>query len=121
MVAEGVIFNEACTVLRRDYNTQEPVWCSWGKFDRRIFQQQCRAFNVTFPFSQRHVNLKKLFAVLQHGQQAGRARQVGLMKAMIIAGLDFEGIPHRAGVDAYNTACLLGVMIERYGKAIIHA
>ena len=50
MAAQGVLFDEACAQLRRDYDAQNGLWTSWGHFDRRIFERQCRNFKVAYPF-----------------------------------------------------------------------
>ena len=40
MAAAGVLFNEACTLLRRAHDSQNVIWTSWGKDDRRMFEKQ---------------------------------------------------------------------------------
>lgn len=112
-VDAGVNFREACTILERDYETKEYIWASWGKYDRKMFRAQCEERGVPFPFSDRHVNLKKLCARL-HGR-----RQVGMQRALALAGLPLEGTHHRAADDAWNIARLLAYMLKRVGKDIL--
>lgn len=121
MAAQGLLFNDACVLLRQEYESPHGIWCSWGHFDRRMFKKQCDSFNVTYPFSAQHVNLKKRFAILQRGKRKGKPRQIGLMRSLEIMGLSFEGTAHRAGADAWNTARLLGAIIRHYDHdSVLH-
>ena len=119
MVAQGMLFNEACGLLRREYDSTALAWTSWGKDDRRLFEQQCAAFRVQYPFGERHIDLRRLFAVLQRRDQQVKIRQVGLAKALALMGLDGEGAAHRGVDDAFNTARLLAAMFECFGADIL--
>lgn len=121
MAAAGLLFNDACVLLRRDYGTQECVWGSWGRFDRRMLQAQCRVLQVTFPFSRKYVDFRKLSAMVQNQGQRGKPRQTGLMHTLKALNIEFEGTPHRVGSDAYNTARILRVLMQQYGRQIIRA
>lgn len=116
MAAQGLLFDAACALLEREYDAGDGVWCSWGHFDRRIFERQCRNFEVRYPFSACYVNLKKRLAILQRGNRKGKPRQISFMKALGAAGLAFEGDRHRAGSDAWNTARLLAALVGHYGQ-----
>ncbi|HLV37748.1 MAG TPA: 3'-5' exonuclease [Spirillospora sp.] len=115
MAAGGIPFNEACSLLRREYDSAAVVWASWGKDDRWMFEQQCASFRVTYPFGPQHLDLRRWFAMLQRKDRTVKARQVGLMKALNLAGLTYEGRVHRGVDDALNTARLLAAMVRRYG------
>lgn len=120
MAASGVLFNEACTLLRRDHDSQNVIWTSWGKDDRRMFEKQCASFRVAYPFGpQQHIDLRRLFAQLQRTDTRVKIRQVGLKAALELMDLEYEGTAHRGVDDAYNTARLLAAMYERYGSEII--
>ena len=119
MAAQGMLFNEACPLLRRDHATHDMMWLSWGNYDRKLFQWQCQQFNVTYPFSDQHINLRKLYARLNPAPN-GKVRQVGLLRAMEAMGLRFEGQKHRGGDDAWNTARLLQALIDRHGREILN-
>ena len=121
LAAQGILFNEACARLRCEFATQNGLWTSWGHFDRRMFERQCRNFNVDYPFGPQHVNLKKRLAILLRGSAKGKPRQIGLMRAMEMMKLEFEGAKHRAGSDAWNTARLLAAIIRRYGHESVLA
>jgi inhibitor of KinA sporulation pathway (predicted exonuclease) len=122
MAAKGMLFNEACTLLRRDYDSLNRVWVSWGKDDRHMFQMQCADSRVTYPFGpQQHIDLRRLFAQLQRTDTRVKIRQVGLKAALELMDLQYEGTAHRGVDDAYNTARLLAAMVEHYGSEIIKA
>ncbi len=115
MAAQGMLFNVACGVLRREFDTQNMAWASWGKDDRRLFEQQCASFQVQYPFSDQYVDLRRWFAKVQRQDKTVKMRQMGLAKALQLMGLDYEGTAHRGVDDAYNTARLLGALWERRG------
>ena len=76
-------------------------WYSWGAFDRRLIEQECSEKNITHPLPS-HLCAKKLF----QKRQLPKGKRVGLNKALVLKGLQFEGIPHRALDDALNVARL---------------
>lgn len=120
MAAQGILFNEACGLLRREYNSRSLVWASWGRDDRRMFEKQCASFRVHYPFGpQQHLDLRRLFAQLQRTDSRTKIRQVGLKTALELMGLQYEGTAHRGVDDAYNTARLLAAMVGRYGPEIV--
>lgn len=98
----GIAFNEACRRLREKYNTNNRVWGSWGDYDRRQFERQCKRpefRDSRYPFGPTHINIKNLFAITQ-----GLSREVGMDKALEILGMPLEGTHHRGIDDAYNIA-----------------
>jgi inhibitor of KinA sporulation pathway (predicted exonuclease) len=113
-VDTGLSFVEACALLEDAYKSQTRVWASWGNYDRQIFQQQCASFQVDYPFSNRHINLKKHF-----GRYHNNGRQVGMARALDMAKLTLEGTHHRGGDDAWNIARLLQFMLNQHGEGIL--
>ncbi len=86
----------------------EPFWLgSWGAFDRRQLEIECRRHAVRMPAGYRgHVDLRREF---------GRWKQVdprGLPAALELLGLQSEGTPHRALDDARNLARLTRILLE---------
>ena len=104
----GIPFREACALLEKEYDSRTLIWSSWGDYDRKMFQQQCESFGVEYPFSEQHINLKKLFA-----QIYDLAKPTGMAGALHIANLPLIGTHHRGGDDAYNIARLAQVMRQR--------
>ena len=106
-VAGGVGFPAACKRLRTELGTPQRVFASYGDYDRRMFERQCAARGVAYPFGPTHLNVKSLFA-LRHGL----AREVGMDAALDLAGLPLEGTHHRGGDDAWNVAALLAQLLR---------
>ncbi|MCG8918036.1 hypothetical protein L6E12_19835 [Actinokineospora sp. PR83] len=75
---------------------------SWGDYDRRQFERQCRDTGVPYPFGARHVNAKAEFA-----RARALPREPGMAAALRRAGLPAEGTHHRGEDDAWNIAALV--------------
>ncbi|MFL1380234.1 MULTISPECIES: exonuclease domain-containing protein [unclassified Nocardiopsis] len=109
MVEDAVTFEEACRWLAAEHASAERPWASWGDYDRRQFERQCAMTGVAYPFGDRHVNAKRVFAEL-HGM---RKKMPGMARALDTAGLPLEGRHHRGEDDAWNIAALVGHLVER--------
>src|SRR5262249_20068775 len=59
----GASYFGACALLEKEYFARERVWASFGDYDRRQFERQCRARNIRYPFGPTHLNVKNLFAI----------------------------------------------------------
>lgn len=78
------------------------VWASWGNYDRKQIDQDCKLHNISNPLTPfEHLNLKQRFASARH------IKQVGMAKALEIVGLTLQGQHHRALSDARNISRLL--------------
>jgi len=108
----GVSFGEVCRFLEEELASKAGTWASYGAYDRRQFARQCESFSVPYPFSDTHLNVKNLFALV-HGLQ----REVGMAATMQILGRDLHGTHHRAGDDALNIAGILAELISPTRKA----
>ncbi|MCI0650779.1 MAG: exonuclease domain-containing protein [Planctomycetes bacterium] len=106
-VQRGIGFAEACAILKKDYHTKDRMWASYGDFDRRLFEEQCRVRKVAYPFGSTHLNVKNVFALFN-----GLRHEVDLKEAMTIMDLPFEGTHHRGGDDAWNIAAILGKLLH---------
>ena len=84
------------------YRAPDAGWMSWGDYDRKQIERDCRRHAIGDPLELPHENAKRLFA---KRQRLGKA--VGLAKACELAGLTLEGRHHRALDDALNVARLL--------------
>lgn len=114
LLNEGTDFVTACQQLVTDFQSSERLWASWGRFDKRLFKAQCQRRDVAYPFSPLHVNLKKLYA-----NEFNARRPMGLGRALEANGITPDGTAHRAGDDAWNTARLLGAMLEKQGDRLL--
>lgn len=110
-VEQGVTFAEACQILKEEYATQARVWGSWGKYDQRMFEEQCASFLVEYPFSQQYINLKQLFK-----KQYDLQRPIGMEKALEMLQLPLLGTHHRGDDDARNIARITGEMLKTHGR-----
>jgi len=105
-VSHGTTFRRACEILRKQYDSRTRVWASYGDFDRRQFEYQSRSMDVPYPFGSTYINIKTLFALAYQ-----LPHEVGLDKALSLAGLPLEGTQHRGHDDAWNIAGLLSTML----------
>lgn len=107
-VADGMTFQEACETLQRQHRASSRSWASWGDYDRRQFEHQCRVQRIPYPFSSRHVNVKTTFA---HAFDLNK--KPGMHEALAHAGLPLEGRHHRGEDDAWNIAALVVLLMRR--------
>ncbi len=113
MLADGLDFAGACGKLRTDYRSRERCWASWGDYDRRQFEHQCRDRSIGLPFGPTHLNVKHLFALA-----FGLAREVGMEEALARLDLPLEGRHHRGADDAFNIARILATLLTRLRIAL---
>lgn len=99
---EAISFKEACSILKKEYQSQSRSWASFGAYDLKQFQKQCTDLKIGYPFSPSHINVKTLFALkrkLIHEQ--------GMAGALAILDIPLEGTHHRGIDDAKNIAKIL--------------
>lgn len=75
---------------------------TWGQGDADELKAEFRERNIRFPFFGRRIFDVKTICVFNQMVQ-GKSPGGGLRKSMNSYGLNFEGEPHRAAVDATNT------------------
>ncbi len=93
-----VVFEEFVTWV----GSGDAILCSWGAYDPRQLQADCRRHAIKYPFEFRdHVNLKKEFAAF-HG-----IKPCGMKRALSIIGLPLEGKHHRGIDDARNISKII--------------
>jgi inhibitor of KinA sporulation pathway (predicted exonuclease) len=108
--AEGISFSEACRLLETEYESRNRLWSSWGNYDKRIFHEQCKTMEVGYPFSDHHVNIKKIFTKLEKEKSL-----LGMPQALEKLGLTLEGTHHRGADDAWNIARIFGALLAKHG------
>lgn len=108
-VDQGILFKDACKILENDYRSTERLWASYGDYDRRQFEKQCRDQGVRYPFGPSHLNVKTLFALTRT-----LPSEVGLPQAMALLGLSLEGTHHRGHDDAWNIAAVFWQLLKRF-------
>ncbi|MFF5973795.1 exonuclease domain-containing protein [Streptomyces sp. NPDC012769] len=111
-VARGVGFAEAGRLLADEHDARRRPWASWGDYDRKQFDAQCRATGTPYPFGRPaergHTNAKAVFT-----EAYGLRRRPGMAGALKIAGLPLEGRHHRGEDDAWNIAALVLDLVDR--------
>ncbi|MER7518381.1 3'-5' exonuclease [Streptomyces sp. NPDC126499] len=111
-VATGVTFAEACRILADEHDARRRPWASWGDYDRKQFDGQCRATGTPYPFGRPaergHTNAKAVFT-----EAYGLRKRPGMAGALKIAGLPLEGRHHRGEDDAWNIAALVLDLVGR--------
>jgi inhibitor of KinA sporulation pathway (predicted exonuclease) len=104
---EGITWADYCAVPRPQL--QKIVWGSWGSWDRRLLRSNCEMNSCPSPFSDMHLDLKRLYWLIE---LQGK-KPMGLGRALKREGLEFSGRRHSAGADAFNTARLMSVLLKR--------
>ncbi|WP_236979234.1 3'-5' exonuclease [Membranihabitans maritimus] len=97
-INEAPLFEE---VYDHFYEWVEPdvdtIFVSWGNFDRKILDAECERNMNEASFIQNHIDLRG-----QYAEMKGKKPKLGLMKALLNEGMEFDGQPHRAIPDTLN-------------------
>jgi inhibitor of KinA sporulation pathway (predicted exonuclease) len=99
LVDQGTTYQSAMAFLRKNYNSENRTFISWGDYDRKMFDRNCKDYGVKYPFGPRHMNLKNSFTMLH-----GLDREPGMDQALDHLGMKLEGTHHRGNWDALNIA-----------------
>lgn len=86
------------------------LFCSWGYYDKMSFERDCKLHNLEYKLGNNHWNIKRFYEEITG--VAGKSG-VGLHKAVKQCGLEFEGVQHRAKVDAINIARVLKSIMSK--------
>ena len=96
---KGINIIQAFNLIDSKYDLKDNYWGSWGDYDKRHLIKECEIKNMSFPFSNKYINLQKEFSEYQ-----SKNRMYSVENALKLMNLDFEGQIHSAYYDAYNTA-----------------
>jgi hypothetical protein len=102
----GLLFADAMKALAA-FAARHPskIWGSWGNADLNSINRDCEHHGIESPLKGwTHRNLKKEWA------KARKIKQVGMKKALEIAGIELEGLHHDALADVLNIAKLYAGM-----------
>ena len=108
-VDKGITYQEALRRLKSDFDSPNRTFVSWGDYDRKMFERNCKDYGVSYPFGPRHMNLKNTFTVLN-----GLSREPGMDGALDILGLKLEGTHHRGIDDAKNIAKIFLETLKKF-------
>lgn len=100
-VDRGIAFAEAGELLRKKFKTRDRVWCSFGDFDREMFEKMRVLYQTQHIFGKGHINIKPMMAI-----KLGLPKMMGLARCLKEADILPEGKAHIGMWDAYNTAKL---------------
>jgi inhibitor of KinA sporulation pathway (predicted exonuclease) len=100
------LFPDALAALAKLRGEKRALFCSWGAYDKKQFQRECRGHGVPFPLGTDHLNLKEEFS-----RRRGDSKLYGMAQALKLAGLDLDGTHHRGIDDARNIARLLPFIV----------
>lgn len=100
---EGVLLEDALDILRVEYDSEDLTWASYGNYDLNMLQNQAKRFNVDYPLSDEHINVKTLFGELHPTVR----KSVGMARALSELNFKLEGTHHRGVDDAKNIAKIL--------------
>jgi len=122
-VKKGKTFKETCYYLQQEFLSKRRTFAGWGEYDKKQFIRQWEReriwldrknmWDVSFPFSDRYINIKNLLAL-----RFGLKREIGLQKAINFLSktkgieIKFEGTPHSGIDDSFNTAKILMIILE---------
>jgi inhibitor of KinA sporulation pathway (predicted exonuclease) len=111
-VANGISLQQACSEIRKKYNSRDLAWCSYGDYDRKMFLSDCTKKGASYPFSDTHINTKGMFNYLLPQKMSS----CGLQAAAASLGIMWEGQAHRGEVDATNLAYVMIELAKRERK-----
>ena len=104
---EGVTFQEALRIIKKDYDTPSRPWASYGAYDLNQFKKQCTALGRGYPFGPSHINVKTLFALKNK-----LGHELGMDGALKYLDIHLEGTHHRGIDDAKNIAKILKCILN---------
>lgn len=81
---------------------RDPLFCSWGGFDRRLLKSECARHELDWPLGDFHLNLRVAWR-----EWGGGGERQGLREACAAAGVEAVGRGHRALDDARTLARLM--------------
>lgn len=99
---QGISFSNALNKLRTEFFSRDMYWASYGNYDRKMFDKQCRMRGLPYPFHDTHFNVKSMARLA-----LGLDKEVGMDVALDKLNLDLEGRHHCGADDAYNIAQIL--------------
>ncbi len=107
-IDRGISLQDANKQLQTQYLSQKYPWASYGDYDRKQFESECRDKQVSYPFGSTHINIKTLLALMQQWEN-----EVEMATALEKLGLPLEGTLHRGIDDAWNIANILAQLLKK--------
>ena len=108
-VDKGITYQEAMKKLQKDFESNDRTFVSWGDYDRKMFERNCKDYNVKYPFGPRHMNLKNAFTMLNNLD-----REPGMDTALEYLGMKLDGTHHRGIDDARNIGKIFAETLKTF-------
>lgn len=93
------VIKEFVELVVQPYN---PLFASWGKYDKYQLLQDCRLHQIPYPFDEDHLDLKRWLPRFLPIQ-----KPLSISKMLDYLGLKFKGTPHRGIDDVQNILRIL--------------
>lgn len=97
---QGRPLADVLETMKRNFGSTSKIYASWGRDDLYLFDE-CRQKGIDLPFKE-HKNVSTDFRI----KTRVRNKRFGMLKAMEMLNMDFEGRHHSGFDDAYNLARL---------------
>lgn len=81
------------------YESEEYYLCSWGYYDRKQFESDCKIHHLDTTWLHPHISLKHQYRDIKH-----LPRAIGMKNALNLEKIKMEGTHHRGIDDAKNIA-----------------
>lgn len=104
---DGISLKQAIAILKEQYSSKNFTWASYGAYDKSMLKEQCQKFNIDYPMSSNHINVKVLLS-----EKLGLHKGVGMNTALKMLKMPLEGTHHRGVDDAYNIAKILNWILK---------
>lgn len=105
----GLILSKACDKLKLRFKSDNRIWISWGDYDRKQFEKNCRDYDIRYPFGPRHLNLRNCFTLLY-----GLGEEPSMEDALKHINLPLVGTEHRGVDDSRNIAAIFIHILNRF-------
>lgn len=92
-------FSEAINNFKNwfGYGETDYLLCSWGFYDKKQFESDCKIHGLDDTWAQQHISLKHQYAKFKNLKRA-----IGMKRALQQEGLSLDGTHHRGIDDARN-------------------
>ncbi|WP_203296727.1 3'-5' exonuclease [Luteirhabdus pelagi] len=107
---DGISLSEACQMIEKHYNSKDYTWASYGAYDKHFLKEQCKKFNVNYPMSENHLNIK-----VELSKELKMRKGIGMKRALNKLKIPLDGTHHRGIDDANNSAKILKWVLNKRG------
>jgi inhibitor of KinA sporulation pathway (predicted exonuclease) len=106
-VDKGVSLYQACEELKLRFKSDKRLWMSWGDYDRKQFNRNCKDYQISYPFSSLYMDVHALFSLIY-------SEDLSMEDALKYLNLPLIGVPHRGDSDSRNVAEILIHLLKTF-------